>query len=127
MYGHHCRHNTTIAGTTAPTALYKYLLYLCCHAMKHSSMAVLVHFPYFTPRVLEKTGAALVCRGGPKWCLFDALHPEMACRCSFPHILARNNAPITLGYAPERLGAVQDMNVFWKNDSGHYGPPKEGR
>ena len=75
MYGHHCRHNTTIAKTTALRAVAKYVLHLSYHTMKHSFMAVLVHFPYFIPPKCEKTVAGLVCFGGPKLCFFAASHP----------------------------------------------------
>ena len=47
MYRHHCRHNTTTDKRTAPRAVDKYMLHLSCQTMKHSSMAGLVHFPYF--------------------------------------------------------------------------------
>ena len=45
MYGHHRRHNTTIASTTAPRAVDKYVLHLSYQTVKHSFMVVLVHFP----------------------------------------------------------------------------------
>ena len=54
MYGHQCRHNTTIAKTTAPRAVDKYVLHLSYHSVKHSFMAVLVHFLYFIPPKWEK-------------------------------------------------------------------------
>ena len=46
-----------------------------CQIVKHSFMAVLVHFPYFIPPKWEETVATLICYAGPKWCLFAASHP----------------------------------------------------
>ena len=86
--------------------------------MKHSLMAGLVHFPYFRPAKREKIVAALVCCGGPKWCLFAASHPSIACRSSSPYTLAGNHPSITLGYAEERLASVHDMNFFLKKGEG---------
>ena len=54
MYGHRCRHNTTIAKKTAPHAVDKYVLHLSYQTMKHSFMAVLVHFQYLIPPQWEK-------------------------------------------------------------------------
>ena len=77
-------------------------------------MAGLIYFPYFRPPKWEKTVAALVCCGGPKWCLLAASHPQIACRCSSPYTLAGNHPSITLGYAAERLVSVEGMNFFFK-------------
>ena len=75
MYGHHCRHSTTIAKTTVPRAVDKYVRHLSYETAKHSFTAVLVYFLHFIPPKWEKTVVVLICRGGTKCCLFAALHP----------------------------------------------------
>ena len=56
-----------------PARVYGGELRLSYQTVKHSFMAVMVHFPYFIPREWEKTVAALLCCGGPKLCFFAAL------------------------------------------------------
>ena len=75
MYGHHWHHSATIAKTTTPRTVDKYVLRLSYSATKYSFMAVLVHFPYFIPPKWEKTVAALTCYGDIKCCFFAAPHP----------------------------------------------------
>ena len=51
-------HSATIAETTTPRAVDKYVLHLSYQTAKHNFTAVLVHFPYFMPPKWEKTVGA---------------------------------------------------------------------
>ena len=75
MYGHHCRHSTTIAKTTAPRAVDKYVLHSAYQIMKHTFMAVLVHYPYFMPPKMGENSDFARMMWGPKMVPFCCFAP----------------------------------------------------